>query len=936
MADQLNFLKGTQSAYDKIDNKDSNTFYHTIDTNLLYLGENPLNDVKTLIITATKSYNGDTISHSSAEIQEAYEANMPMFCDYASGNLGGYRYRLPFLSKDSSNNWVFCGVSFGVLIDVRLTPQNTILEQYTALTSSSDLTSYELDALPNKTNGNVTLNLNRSGATSTSDNISIKGTGTTTVTTDANGVITINSTAHPTIPSISIGNKTNSDTEDLVYAITDLVEGGTKGHTITPTYTGLPTKSYVDKMVTGTVEYKGTVTALTGLSTSAGAGDFYRVSTAFTFGSEIAHVGDILIATKDNPAQNTTDWDLIHTEVDSNTWTANSKSAAGYVAAGGSNASKVWKTDASGNPSWRDDADTNTTYDLSATASASNGNVKINLTAGGSGSGTDSITIAGSGATTVTSDANGAITINSSDTDTKVTQTVTTANASYPLLLAPSEQTTTKTTTSYFDSGVTLNPSTNTIAANISGTADKAKNDISGNAIQRTYTSMIPYGTVIPSGANLNVTDYLRVGNYYNSKNAEVATMTNCPTTLAFMMQVYSPLSTAIDNETSKTWVYRLRKIIDHKGNEYYQFVNSGATAGSFTYGEWTQILKTTALSDSVTSESSKTIATSKAVKIAYDRANEAYTLAEGADNLAEAAQTRADNAYTLAESKADSLSDLGITATATELNKLDGITTTTTELNYVKGVTSNIQTQLNSKANLSEGAIFIEGSGTTDSTAKTSTWIGTSDRITSYYDGLTIRYKIGVAGQSTTTLNINNLGAKTVYRFSTSKLTTHFPVGSIIHLIYHTDLNDGCWMCSDYDANTNTQMRVYRQTTGYNADYPLLVSRTKAADIATKDSNGSYEAIYGVMWNDTTKVPTLNPSTGEMKAVKFTGVFNGNATSATSATKATQDASGNTITSTYETKTEASSKLAEANTYTDNAVAQKTQVQFITWEADD
>ena len=59
-------------------------------------------------------------------------------------------------------------------------------------------------------------------------------------------------------------------------------------------------------------------------------------------------------------------------------------------------------------------------------------------------------------------------------TDTKVTQTVTSSNATYPLLLAPSGQTATATTTSYFDSGVTLNPSTNTIAANVSGNAATA------------------------------------------------------------------------------------------------------------------------------------------------------------------------------------------------------------------------------------------------------------------------------------------------------------------------------------------------------------------------------------------------------------------------------------------------------------------------------
>ena len=39
------------------------------------------------------------------------------------------------------------------------------------------------------------------------------------------------------------------------------------------------------------------------------------------------------------------------------------------------------------------------------------------------------------------------------------------------------------------------------------------------------------------------------------------------------------------------------------------------------------------------------------------------------------------------------------LTATAAELNKMDGVTATTTELNYVDGVTSNIQTQLDGKA---------------------------------------------------------------------------------------------------------------------------------------------------------------------------------------------------------------------------------------------
>lgn len=39
------------------------------------------------------------------------------------------------------------------------------------------------------------------------------------------------------------------------------------------------------------------------------------------------------------------------------------------------------------------------------------------------------------------------------------------------------------------------------------------------------------------------------------------------------------------------------------------------------------------------------------------------------------------------------------VSATATELNILDGVTATTAEINYIDGVTSNIQTQLNAKA---------------------------------------------------------------------------------------------------------------------------------------------------------------------------------------------------------------------------------------------
>ncbi|MBE5927590.1 MAG: hypothetical protein E7270_11605 [Lachnospiraceae bacterium] len=57
------------------------------------------------------------------------------------------------------------------------------------------------------------------------------------------------------------------------------------------------------------------------------------------------------------------------------------------------------------------------------------------------------------------------------------------------------------------------------------------------------------------------------------------------------------------------------------------------------------------------------------------------------------------DKGGTGATTAAAVLTNLGLTATAAELNKMDGVTATTTELNYVDGVTSNIQAQLDSKA---------------------------------------------------------------------------------------------------------------------------------------------------------------------------------------------------------------------------------------------
>lgn len=130
--------------------------------------------------------------------------------------------------------------------------------------------------------------------------------------------------------------------------------------------TALATK----ELVVGAVQYLGTVGTTTELNakTPNSAGDFCRVSsTNFTLPSTSSitgaavttHAGDLLLCESISPSVK---WSVIHGELDKNTWIANSKTAAGYVAAGGSNANKVWKTDVNGNPGWRDDANTDTHY----------------------------------------------------------------------------------------------------------------------------------------------------------------------------------------------------------------------------------------------------------------------------------------------------------------------------------------------------------------------------------------------------------------------------------------------------------------------------------------------------------------------------------------------------------------------------------------------
>ena len=121
------------------------------------------------------------------------------------------------------------------------------------------------------------------------------------------------------------------------------------------------------------------------------------------------------------------------------------------------------------------------------------------------------------------------------------------------------------------------------------------------------------------------------------------------------------------------------------------------------------------------------------------------------------------------------SLSSFGITATAAELNHLDGITATVTELNYVDGVTSNIQTQLNSKAASSHTHSYLPLSGGTLTGTLTSRAITPSADSTYDIGTSTVRYRNIYADTVTATTFSGTVSKATTADYWTTARTLTF-----------------------------------------------------------------------------------------------------------------------------------------------------------------
>lgn len=171
------------------------------------------------------------------------------------------------------------------------------------------------------------------------------------------------------------------------------------------------------------------------------------------------------------------------------------------------------------------------------------------------------------------------------------------------------------------------------------------------------------------------------------------------------------------------------------------------------------------------------------------------------------------------------------------------------------------------------EAIYYIEGTGTT-----AGTWLGTCEDITAYYDGLTIAYKINVAGASTTTLNINGLGAKTVRR-ATANLTTQLGVGTVVHMTYTTIDGVGYWVWANYDSG-NTKVTQAQSSTA-TGKYPVLLSyytqdkTTTTAQTVRRDNNFYYQASTGTLTVDQVNGNAASASKVN-NALTFTGEVSG------------------------------------------------------------
>lgn len=99
-----------------------------------------------------------------------------------------------------------------------------------------------------------------------------------------------------------------------------------------------------------------------------------------------------------------------------------------------------------------------------------------------------------------------------------------------------------------------------------------------GASLQNTY--LLQGGAEIP--ANDNINNYLEVGNYYCPANATAATLSNCPTQMAFSLKVYDNVGLG-----TGSWRYRKQRIDDLDLNSWQRTASTSDAGKNWNWGQW-------------------------------------------------------------------------------------------------------------------------------------------------------------------------------------------------------------------------------------------------------------------------------------------------------------------------------------------------------------
>ena len=133
--------------------------------------------------------------------------------------------------------------------------------------------------------------------------------------------------------------------------------------------------------------------------------------------------------------------------------------------------------------------------------------------------------------------------------------------------------------------------------------------------------------------------------------------------------------------------------------------------------------------------------------------------------------------------------------------------------------------------------------------TAATGAWTGVAS-FASLVDGQQIAYWLPFAGSGNATLNLTlsgggTTGAKNCYYSGTSRLTTHYAAGNVIHLTYRENAKigsgtyTGWWAAANYNNDTYDRIRMNNSITAKSA--------ITAAHLIVGDSSGYYHLAASV-----------------------------------------------------------------------------------------